>query len=150
MKLLVMSSLIDRLLKRKPVADEKIRYIEQRFDYDCGQTCLDMLGYDGHKMFPGRALTREELRSIEGVKEDYEIVLSETTHFEEPYIFDVPGVRDPSQYHFILVHGNRVYCPSLGVFKIKKYLRNIWSPRSAFQVPFAEDMKHTEQVSLNK
>ena len=150
MRFLVMLSLIDRLLKRKPATDEKIRYIEQWLDYDCGQTCLDMLGYDGHNMFPGRALEREELISIEGVKEDYEIVLSETTHFEEPYIFSVRSVVDPSQYHFILVHGNKVYCPSLGVFKIKKYLRNIWSPRSAFQVPFAEDMKHTEQFSLNK
>ncbi len=66
-----MLSLIDRFLKRKPAANEKIKYIEQQFDYDCGQTCLDMLGHDGHNMFPDKALAREDLISIVGVKEDY-------------------------------------------------------------------------------
>ena len=30
----------------------KIKPMLQRSNYDCGQTALDMLGYDGHRMFP--------------------------------------------------------------------------------------------------
>ncbi|HEB46942.1 MAG TPA: hypothetical protein ENI22_00550 [Candidatus Pacearchaeota archaeon] len=140
-----MLSLIDRFLKRKPASNEKIKYIEQKFDYDCGQTCLEMLGYDGHNMFPDKALIREDLMSIVGVKEEsYENIRSLIPSFpEEPCIFSVRMVADVPEYHWILVYENKVYCPSFGVFTIEEYLENIWSPLAAFQIPFAEDMKHT-------
>ena len=40
----------------------------QKSDYDCGQTVLDMLGYDGHALVPNRALTSPDLWAIDGIK----------------------------------------------------------------------------------
>ena len=50
-----MLNLISKLLRRKPavIADERISYRKQEHDYDCGQTCLEMLGYSyAYALFP--------------------------------------------------------------------------------------------------
>lgn len=140
-----MLSLIDRLLKRKPVADEKIKYRKQQFDYDCGQTCLTMLGYEGYRMFPGKeAVFQSKVAEIFGYTRDQilHIEFNGNTFFNNPHYLTVIGCTE-LEWHAVVGFKDQIYCPSLGIFKIPDYKKFIWSSVIGFQVPFAEDMKHT-------
>jgi len=57
-----------RKLAGKSLEDSPINHKFQMYEYDCGQTCLDMLGYDGHAMFPNKLVSYDEMKSIVGAK----------------------------------------------------------------------------------
>lgn len=142
-----MSSLVDRLLKRKPkpIADEKISYRKQQFDYDCGQTCLDMLGWDGHQIFPEefpeeRCFLGSKAAEIFGYTRNQisYTELNEDTFFENPYLLNVMRC-DQWGWHAVIGFKDQIYCPSLGIFKIPEYTKYIWSSATGFPVPFAQE-----------
>jgi len=137
-----MPNLIAMLLKRKTklVADSRIRYGKQQSDYDCGQTCLDMLGYDGHRMFPGKAVIEDKVAEIFGYARDQIrcIDFNEKTFFELPYFLTVMR-GDQWGWHAVIGFKDQIYCPSLGIFKIPDYKKYIWNSTTGFPIPFAED-----------
>lgn len=156
-----MPTLIDRLLKRKPkpVANEKIEYRKQQFDYDCGQTCLGMLGWDGHQIFPEGYIFISDLAEIFGhdINKIPLTKLDENTFFENPHLLTVMmgdtwgrtaiiGFKDQSPYfpifkmHAIIGFKDQVYCPSLGIFKIKDYRKFILDNLTVgFPIPLAQE-----------
>ena len=131
----MLRELIKRLFNEELKKNDGIIHQYQRNDYDCGQTCLDMLGYDGHNMFQGKALEIKELASLPGVRRLDDVRLSKNTYFENPCILNVMGATESEIRHYALAYKDRIYCPSLGVFKVKKYLRMIWSWVEIFEVP---------------
>jgi hypothetical protein len=137
-----MQTLIERLFKRKskPVADKRIKYRRQKFDYDCGQTCLDMLGYNGYKIFPKpNGLTQDKVAEIFGHKSEeiISIEFSEQTYFDTPHFITV-NTMAAWGWHNVIGYKDQIYCPSLGIFKIQDYKKYLWWG-TGFPIPFAED-----------
>lgn len=132
----MLRELIKRLFNEESKKNDGIIHQYQSYDYDCGQTCLDMLGYDGHNMFPVRELKIEELASLPGIRRLDDVRLSKNTYFENPCILIVMGATESENRHYALAHKDKIYCPSLGVFKVKKYSRMVWYMGETFEVPF--------------
>ena len=143
-----MLNLIDRLLKQKPIADERIRYVKQRDDSDCGHACLCMLGYDGYQMFPrSRCIRVDKVAKIRVYKVAKKfgytknqislIELNNNTFFEEPHFLTV---MNQSGFHAVIGFKDLIYCPSFGIFKIPDYTKYIYGLNTAgFPVPFADE-----------
>ena len=107
----------------------------QQESYDCGQTCLDMLGYEGHLMFSARELSEEDLMEIPGVKRIFESDLGfNTSFFECPYMIHV---RDFSygMGHWILGYKDKIFCPTQGIKSNKKYKRSVVWFNRIYKVP---------------
>ncbi len=139
------TSLWDRLKLKKPAESEcELKYIPQQSDWDCGQTSLDMLGYDGHRMFPDVPLTYRQTESIKGVESVYADSYKDEKGYREGdvFFFDKPAMLDVvvpglTEGHFVVGYKDKVYCPSLGVFYANDYLTRVFIPH-AFTVPFNE------------
>lgn len=120
--------LIKKLFEDQKEDDDKIVYKKQTGDCDCVQTCLDMLGYDGHEIFPpekfpGGVMDRH-WRSISGAKRLDGVYLFYKPFKEINFPVIVAFTSIPSmQQHAVVVYKDRVYCPSLGVFPIRKYVK---------------------------
>jgi len=135
---------LKRLLEREPEFDGKVRYFEQQFDHDCGQTCLKMLGYDGHAMYPDEALPLDFLRDMPGVHE-IDARRDIQTHsnniwdmsFPEPIVLSLRTLVNAD--HLVVGYKRFIYCPSLGVHHTLVYPRkaddSLWAPNYAFLVP---------------
>lgn len=127
----ILKDLQNRRKKKWPVGKDGIIFKYQEDSYDCGQTCLEMLGYNGHQMFPEkRGLTEEELKLIEGVREIYD---PQYHFFEKPSMIIVEFLLD-EQLHWTVGYKDKIYCPGLGIEPIKKYSKYVWF-RDLFEVP---------------
>jgi len=134
---------IRRLLEKEPEFDGKVKYFKQRFDYDCGQTCLDMLGYDGHGMFPTKnGMVREDLESIPGFRVIERESLRNSNKvwdlsFPEPVLIDIRTFKAAN--HYVIGFKRFIYCPSLGVHHTLVYPRKAdgadWGPNNVHYVP---------------
>ena len=116
--------------------------IEHKFQespFDCGQTCLDMLGYDGHHMFPNREVTSSDLRSI---PEAQEVTVpcgkEETLDYTYPHIWILLGKdKVAGAQHWIIRHGDKIYCPTVGTIDAQEYKdRYVAFVLQQFVVPF--------------
>lgn len=127
----ILKDLQNRRKKKWPVGKDGIIFKYQEDSYDCGQTCLEMLGYNGHQMFPEkRGLKEEELKLIEGVREIY----PQGNHFfEMPSMIIVEFLLD-QQLHWVVGYKDKIYCPGLGIKPNKKYRKYVWF-KDVFEVP---------------
>ena len=106
----------------------------QKTEYDCGQTCLDMLGYDGHGMFPTRLLTTKQLMSIEGVVLREDIDNPHKTFYDEPCMIVTTNFIIG---HWTIGYKDRIFCPSRGILTPKQFFRNrLYYHPDVYQVPF--------------
>lgn len=121
-----------------PKSKHDLTYAKQKYDWDCGQACLKMLGYDSYRIFPNKELSPLELKAkipnvidMLGEKESYDLF------FEKPMMFsiDIPWL---DYGHWILCYKDKTYCPSLGVFYSKYYKEGF--RRLAYQVPFFHEI----------
>jgi hypothetical protein len=118
----ILKDLQNRKKKKWPVGEDGIIFRYQEDSYDCGQTCLEMLGYEGHQMFPEkRGLREEELEKIDGVK-TYE---GDNFFFKIPCMISTTNVFD-EQRHWVIGHKDKIYCPTLGILPNKKYRKSVW------------------------
>ncbi len=111
----------------------------QKTNYDCGQTCLDMLGYDGNKMFPGVEVSSSDLRSIPGAKDlTLPVGQEETLDYSYPHIWILLGKdKVAGAQHWVIRHGDKIYCPTVGVMDSKEYKnRYVAFILQIFVVPF--------------
>lgn len=95
----------------------------QTSNFDCGQTCLDMLGYDGHNMFPKNEVSSSDLRSIPGAQEVTVLTgQEETLDYTYPHIWILLGKdKVAGAQHWAIRHGNKIYCPTVGTMDSDEY-----------------------------
>lgn len=95
----------------------------QQGKFDCGQTVLDMLGYDGHGMFPTGEVTSDMLRSIPGTKElTLPVGREEEIDYNYPKVWSVLGKGVvKGKMHWVIRHKETIYCPTRGVMSSKKF-----------------------------
>ena len=100
----------------------------QRYNYDCGHTCLDMLGFDGHNMFNGREMTSEDMRSLPGTMEvTVPVGQEETIDYRIPHVWAIlpkPEFAAGTSAHFVIRHRDNIYCPSVGIVDSNEYKQN--------------------------
>ena len=117
----------------------KIKLKIQSSNYACGQTCLDMLGYDGHKMFPGREVLSSDLRSIPGTREvTVPVGEEEKLDYSYPHIWILLGKgKEKVSPHMVIRHKDMIYCPTLGKMDAHKYkAQYVAAVLQEFIVPF--------------
>ena len=132
-----------RKKKNKPVGEDGIMFNYQEYDYDCGHTCLDMLGYDGHNMFPGKkGLERKELLTIDKVKNVFLSV--DPKFFNIPHMIIVESIYYPEQQHWVVGYKDKIYCPSIGIKPVKEYSRYVWF-FDFFEIPLKVDQDKTKE-----
>jgi hypothetical protein len=117
----------------------KIEYRKQLRNDDCGHTCLDMLGYDGHGMFKD-PVDPDSLKYMEGVRE---IAINDTSHSNMPRMILFYGKSVIRIYrHWAIRYRGDVYCPLFGKIRFEDYekafIRNI---EREFIVPFNSKKK---------
>ncbi|KKR78186.1 MAG: hypothetical protein UU23_C0002G0013 [Candidatus Curtissbacteria bacterium GW2011_GWA1_40_9] len=101
--------------------DEKyeIKVKRQRSAYDCGQTCLEMLGYrDVREMYPNRELENLDLLQIAG---------SQFINKPEGYSYTNPHmllVKNKSiGNHWVIRIEDKIICPLRGVYENQEFKR---------------------------
>ena len=117
----------------------RIKPILQRSNYDCGQTCLDMLGYDGHGMFPNEEVSSSDLRSIHGAREaTVPIGQEETLDYSIPHIWILLGKdKVAGAQHWVIRHEDKIYCPTVGIMDAQDYKNSyVAFIMQEFAVPF--------------
>lgn len=92
-------------------------------NFICGQTCLDMLGYDGHNMFPKNEVSSSDLRSIPGAQEvTVPVGQEETLDYTYPHIWILLGKdKVAGAQHWVIKHGSKIYCPTVGAMNSDEY-----------------------------
>ena len=116
--------------------------IEQKIqsgNFDCGQTCLDMLGYDGHNMFPNQEVSSSDLRSIPGAQEvTVPVGQEETLDYTYPHIWSLLGKdKVAGAQHWIIRYGDKIYCPTVGTVDAQEYKKGyVAFILQEFVVPF--------------
>ncbi len=99
----------------------------QRSNYDCGHTCLDMLGYKGHEMFYGREMTSGDMRSLLEAKEvTVPVGQEETLDYIIPHVWSVlpkPEFAAKTSAHFVIRYKDKIFCPSVGTVDSEEYKR---------------------------
>src|SRR5258708_4775293 len=103
----------------------EIKSILQRYDYDCGQACLCMLGFDAYKLFPKKkqGLSTSDLftipQAIELSSHDEDV---KTYDYSFPIllIFTGKGPID-GLTHWVIRYKNWVFCPGAGKVKAATY-----------------------------
>ena len=119
----------------------KIQQKLQETNYDCGQTCLEMLGYDGYGMFNGREMDSNDFRSLQGVEEvTVPIGQEENLDYSFPHIWLIlPKARFVSgtSAHFVIRHRDQIYCPRVGTVNYQEYKQKyVGFVLQEFLVPF--------------
>ena len=108
----------------------------QRGRKDCGHTCLDMLGFDGHgKLSTESSASPSDVVRITGAKE----ILPEDPHFHSatPYLFVIATPTSSTTGHWIILYGDKIYCPSSGIWDAKRYIEeHVRSVLAIYEVPF--------------
>ena len=118
----------------------KIKPMLQRSNYDCGQTALDMLGYDGHRMFPNGEVSSSDLKSIQGAKEvTVPVGQEETLNYSTPHIWILLGKdKVAGAQHWVIRHEDKIYCPTVGTMDAQEYKnRYVAFILQEFVVPFS-------------
>lgn len=115
---------------------DEIKYQKQRFDYDCGHTCLDMLGYDGHGIFESpKGLSDEWIMACIPNVQGVDPSLARNDNFESPHLLII---ETRSGYHCVLAYGDKIYCPQTGVWEASEFPSRL-ETRAMLQIPFAKD-----------
>ncbi len=122
-------------------SEEELRIKQklQNSNFDCGQTCLDMLGYDGHELFPNQEVSSFDLRSIPGAQEvTVPAGQEETLDYTYPHIWILLGKdKVAGAQHWIIRHGDNIYCPTVGTMDAKEYKKKyVAFILQEFVVPF--------------
>lgn len=134
----------------------RIKQKLQRSNFDCGQTCLDMLGYDGHNMFPDQELSSSDLRTILGAQEvTVPVGQEETQDYTYPHIWIVLGKdKVAGALHCVIRHGDKIYCPTVGTVVAQEYkkqyvafiLQGYVVPFEGQSVPDSYNKQHQKKV----
>ena len=95
----------------------------QREDYDCGQTCLDMLGYEGRTLFPQRSVESQDFLSIAGAKSlELLITMEEELDYDQPIIWVLMAKGQfTTPFHCVIRYKDQIYCPTIGQMDAKTY-----------------------------
>lgn len=126
---------------------EYIRFEGQRSNYDCGQTCLDMLKQDGHKFFPKELSVKDVFEFMDIEKDKITILDGEDSQvaYDRPQL--VLMRKDNNQmhkYHWVIKLRDLVICPSTGVMNAESYQKiHNFIPILAFEVPFGDSAQRT-------
>lgn len=117
---------VPKLYEKMPFSEKEELSVKQKFqksNFDCGQTCLDMLGYDGHKMFPDHEIFSSDLRSIPGAQEIMiPVGHEETLDYSYPHIWILLGKdRVEGARHWVIRHRDKIYCPTVGTMDSDEY-----------------------------
>lgn len=122
---LLYKSLINRLFENRPKETE-LNHLFQRSDDDCGQTCLEMLGYDYREDF-FQAMSDRDMESISEIEHASE---GNKTTFRQEFYYEphILSCNHPlwTDQHWVLAYQDKVYCPSLGTFYISQYLNRVF------------------------
>ena len=105
--------------------------------FDCGQTVLDMLGYNGHEICPDHEISSRELLDIPGSR----IILP--TDREGELDYNYPKVliilrkgKAAGAKHWVIRHKDKIYCPIDGVMEAEEYeKRCVSSVLQEFEIP---------------
>ena len=119
----------------------ELKQLFQKSNYDCGHTCLEMLGYNGHEMFSGREMTSGDMRSIPGVREvTVPIGLEETLDYNLPHVWAIlpkPRFATRTSGHFVIRYKEKIFCPRVGTVDSKEYKKKyVAFVMQEFLVPF--------------
>ena len=129
-------------------------------DYDCGHACLDMLGYDGHAMFPNRMIGSNDILSIKGaVNVTVPVGQEETLDYSKPHIWHfltkqgsmllaqilpnnytndelVAAINAVGNQHWAIRYEDTIHCPKIGVWRADDYkARFVGNVLQEFLVP---------------
>ena len=111
--------------KPKSISEYIIKQKFQRVNYDCGHTVLDMLGYDGHKMFAAEALFTHDIMSVPGAENiTVPVDQEETLNYNIPHIWLISPKSSNNllpQNHFTIRYKDKIYDPKLGTMGVKLY-----------------------------
>src|SRR5438874_942768 len=107
------------------------RFIEekrQQMALDCGQTCLEMLGYeDARKQFADQPLWADQVAAMVARKDDIRFP-EETIDFSKPHLVLLKKAREsfvgPDLGHWVIRVNDTIICPTWGVQPAKEYLRD--------------------------
>lgn len=113
----------------------------QRNDYGCGHTCLAMLGYNGHEMFPGRMMQSSDISSISGAREvTIPVGREETLDYNFPHVWCIlpkPEFAARTALHFVIRYKDKIFCPTVGTLDSEDYKRKyVAAVLQEFFVPF--------------
>jgi hypothetical protein len=123
----------------------------QRFSYDCVATCLDMLGYDGHAMFPStNGCSYAELYSLKGIRCYINKNIKSMEFFDNPTLISLWKYGWKTE-HMVIAYKDKIFDPSSGVvpsyfLKTKKV-----DIHGAWILPFKSDLEsRCEDYALKK
>lgn len=108
----------------------------QQGSFDCGQTCLEMLGYQGREMVKDRPVDTLDIGRIDGVKwgeEEY----SESSATQMILLQLKSGSN-----HWVVGNKDVIVCPARGVYGAKEYKENyVERILYRFEVPLLYQIK---------
>ncbi|MBN2454574.1 hypothetical protein JXB11_03435 [Candidatus Woesearchaeota archaeon] len=116
--------------------DQEVVQKFQQHDYDCGHTCFDMLGYDGHGMFPQRELELPEIARVPGVSR-FELITPD--YCKQPIMWAIRATNKRGEHrdHLVVRHQDKIFCPSYGTFDFRNYISEFdVEVVERFSVPF--------------
>lgn len=97
----------------------------QQDNYDCGHTCLDMLGYDGHRMFSGKMMNSTDMSSLPGARDvTVPVGQEESLDYSHPHVWTIlpkPDFAAQTAMHFVIRYNNKIFCPSVGTMDSQEY-----------------------------
>lgn len=89
----------------------EIKPLKQQSDYDCGQTCLEMLGYNNIRdIYPKKELIARDLHELAGAQ----AVEAQNADFTTPHMMLIENKQIGR--HWIVRINGKVICPVRGVF----------------------------------
>ncbi len=105
------------------LGDKKINPKLQKSDFDCGHTCLKMLGYDIRQTVDGRGITTWDISGVPGFKLVRDIVgVDENINYDSPHLWLILGKdKVVGARHWVIRYKDKVYCPTLGEVDAKTY-----------------------------
>jgi len=100
--------------------------IKQETSYDCGHACLATILNsslkDLREKYP-RKLTTEDIKNVlsqNGYKTKIEFKINEESFFLPR--FGIINVPFSNEGHWVIIKGDKVFCPKFGIFKFEHYI----------------------------
>ena len=111
-----------------------IHHMYQKNSAGCGNTCLAMLGYEGHSPDMGNVIDPDSLGII--VPAAREIGNNEPADYSTPHMQMIRW-KNAVATHWVVRYGDEIYCPLKGIMPADEYMRNhVLSIQREFEVPF--------------
>lgn len=124
---------------------ESIPILKQRTSTDCGQTALEMVGFNGQTLSSqGEIDTHQIFRLMVermGINEAYAntfVLFGEESgmDYSRPHLVLLQKTGVAHRSHWVIRIDDRIICPSAGVVEARQYLEgNSYAPVIAFKLP---------------